>query len=78
MNGSALSISTEAIARAAQFPTVQSMDDMIEIVRKYLTIISQAGMGSESIAHEAEDRMGYWLRGHEGERNNNIVLVKSN
>ena len=27
-------------------------------------------MSSESIAHEAEGRMGYWLRGHEGERNN--------
>ena len=27
-------------------------------------------MGCESIAHEAEGRMGYWLRGHEGERNN--------
>ena len=27
-------------------------------------------MGSESIAHEAEGRIGYWLRGHEGERNN--------
>ena len=27
-------------------------------------------MGSESIAHEAEGRMGYYLRGHEGERNN--------
>ena len=27
-------------------------------------------MGSESIAHEAEGRMGYRLRGHEGERNN--------
>ena len=27
-------------------------------------------MGSESIAHEAKDQMGYWLRGHEGERNN--------
>ena len=27
-------------------------------------------MGSESIAHEAEGRMGYWLIGHEGERNN--------
>ena len=27
-------------------------------------------MGSESIAHEAEGRMGYWLRGHEDERNN--------
>ena len=37
----------------------------------YLTIIIPwAQMGSESIAHEAEGRMGYWLRGHEGERNN--------
>ena len=27
-------------------------------------------MGSESIVHEAEGRMGYWLRGHEGSRNN--------
>ena len=27
-------------------------------------------MGSESIAHEAEGQMGYWLRGHEGDRNN--------
>ena len=27
-------------------------------------------MGSESIAYEAESRMGYCLRGHEGERNN--------
>ena len=27
-------------------------------------------MGSESIAHEAEGRMGYLLRGHEGNRNN--------
>ena len=36
----------------------------------YLTIIPRAPMGSESIAHEAEGRMGYWLRGHEGERNN--------
>ena len=27
-------------------------------------------MGYESIAHEAEGRMGYWLRAHEGDRNN--------
>ena len=27
-------------------------------------------MGSESIAHKAEGRMGYYLGGHEGERNN--------
>ena len=36
----------------------------------YLTIIPRARMGSESIAHEAEGRVGYWLWGHEGERNN--------
>ena len=36
----------------------------------YLTIIPRARMGSESIAHEAEGRKGYCLRGHEGERNN--------
>ena len=33
-------------------------------------------MGSESIAHKIEGRMGYWLRDHEGEKNNSIVLVK--
>ena len=27
-------------------------------------------MSSEPIAHGAEGRMGYWLRGHEGEQNN--------
>ena len=26
-------------------------------------------MGSESIAHEAEGQMSYWLGGHEGRRN---------
>ena len=36
----------------------------------YLTIIPRARTGSESIAHEAEGRMDYWLRGHEGESNN--------
>ena len=36
----------------------------------YLTIIPRARMGSESIAYEVEGRMGYWLRTHEGERNN--------
>ena len=33
-------------------------------------------MGSESIAHEAEDRMGYWLRDHEGERNNCFTKIQ--
>ena len=37
---------------------------------EWLTIIPRAPMGSESIAHEAEGRMGYWLIGHQGERNN--------
>ena len=27
-------------------------------------------MGYESLAHEAEGGMGYWLIGYEGERNN--------
>ena len=33
----------------------------------YLSIIHRVRMGSESIA---QGLMGYWLRGHEGERNN--------
>ena len=33
-------------------------------------------MGSESIAHEAEGRMGYWLRGYEGERNNCLSKIQ--
>ena len=47
----------------------------------YLTIIPRAQMGSESIAHEAEGWMGYWLRGHDGERNDcfsKIGLVGQN
>ena len=43
----------------------------------HLTIIPLARMGSESIAHEAEGRMGYWLRGHEGERNNCFSKIKN-
>ena len=38
-------------------------------------------MGSESVAHKAEGRMGFWLRGHEGERKNcfsKIQLVGQN
>ena len=33
-------------------------------------------MGSESIAHEAEGRIGYKLRGREGERNNCLSKIK--
>ena len=34
-------------------------------------------MGSESIAHEAEGRMGYWFRGHEGERNTVFIRISA-
>ena len=58
------------------FKSLKTMVTLWEVVANggstvYLTIIPQARIGSESIAHEAEGRMGYWLRGHEGERNNN-------
>ena len=46
-----------------------------------LTIIPRARMGFESIARKAEERMGYWLRDHEGERYNcfsKIQLVGQN
>ena len=33
-------------------------------------------MGYESIAHEAEGRMGYWLMAHEGEWNNFFSKIK--
>ena len=33
-------------------------------------------MGSELIAHEAVGRMGCWLRGHEGERNNSFSKIQ--
>ena len=37
----------------------------------YLTIIPLALM-----AHEAEGRMGYWLGGHEGKRNNRFSKIQ--
>ena len=37
---------------------------------KLLAIIPRARTGSESIVHEAEGRMGYWIRDHGCERNN--------
>ena len=33
-------------------------------------------MGSKSIAHKVKGRMGYWLRGHEGERNNYFSKIQ--
>ena len=38
--------------------------------RGILNNYSSSPNGPESIAHEAEGRMGYLLRGHEGESNN--------
>ena len=35
-----------------------------------LTIFVRARMGSGTIGHEAEGRMAYWLRVHEGEKKN--------
>ena len=29
-----------------------------------------------SIAHEADGRMGYWLRGHEAERNDSFSKIQ--
>ena len=34
-------------------------------------------MDSESIAHKAEGRMGYWLGDHEGERNNCFSKIQT-
>ena len=42
----------------------------------YLTIIPQARMGSESITHEAEGWMGFWLRDHSGSRNNCFCKIQ--
>ena len=42
----------------------------------YLTIIPRAQMGSESIAHEAQGWMGYWLRGHERGKRNKYCFSK--
>ena len=33
-------------------------------------------MGSDSIAHEAEGLMGYWLRGHSGKKNNRFSKIQ--
>ena len=49
---------------------IDNRSRQVLLSKEYLTLIPQARMGSESIAHEVEGRMGYWLRGHEGERNN--------
>ena len=49
------------------FKSLKTMVTLWEVVANggstvYLTIIPQAWIGSESIAHEAEGQMGCWLR----------------
>ena len=39
--------------------------------KDYLTVMAEWAM-----SHEAEGRMGYWLRGHEGERNNCFSIIQ--
>ena len=46
------------------------VDKLKKRIKEHLTIIPRARMGCESMAHEAEGLMGYWLRGYEGDRNN--------
>ena len=41
-----------------------------DIFNELLTINPWARMGCESMAHSAFGLMGYWIRGHVGERNN--------
>ena len=33
-------------------------------------------MGSESLAHDIKGHMGYWLKGHESERNNTFSKIQ--
>ena len=47
------------IERNAKFRLTCSEEQPRRRFKEYLTIIPRAGMGSESIAHEAEGRMGY-------------------
>ena len=58
-----------AIHQTNHYPTDKYLGNQLRYAVD-LTIIPRARMGSESMAHEAEGRMGYWLRGYEGERNN--------
>ena len=44
-------------------------------LEEYLAIIPGARIGSDLIAHEVERWMGYWLIGHEGERNNCLSKI---
>ena len=46
------------------------------VFQDYLTIIPQARRDSESISHEAEDRMDNSLSSHEGERNNCLCQMQ--
>ena len=43
---------------------------------RLFTVIPRVRKGSESIAPEAEGQMGYFLRRHEGERNNCLSKIQ--
>ena len=80
----AWTVSMETVRSAKSRPrnwtnqSAQICPRLVWSYNKLLTIIPRARTGSESIVHEAEGRMGYWIRGHGCERNKIIVLVKSN
>ena len=59
-----------------RYAQIQAAAMFQHVRKKYLTIIPRARMGSESIAHEAEGRIGYCFRGHEGERNNYFSKIR--
>ena len=63
-------ILTQTIFEMTRFKISCGTYDPLWQISRLNTVISHAWMGSESIAHEAKGRMGYWLRGHVGERNN--------
>ena len=50
---------------------------MLSAFCKYLTIIPQARMDAESIAHEAGGQMVYWLGGLGDEGNNCFGKIQS-
>ena len=41
------------------FATIAALSNIMRLQVKYLTIIPRVRMGSESVGHEAEGRMGY-------------------
>ena len=56
--------------------TIHTHNTDFRLLFDYLKIIPRAQMGYESIAYENEGRMGYWLRVHEGKRNNCFSTIQ--